>query len=226
MIFSSRIIPGNEKAIGRLQSALARLGTEIVTETDHFVHVSGHPARDELAHMYQLVRPQIAIPVHGEARHLIAHARLAAECQVPQPLVIENGDMVRIGPGGAAIVDEVPVGRLASDGKTLLPLGGEALKERRRVTLNGSAVATVVLDRQGRLAAPPTVSVIGLVESDAAAAAMPYLHAAVERGLDELPPGQVRDDDAVRDAARRALRRVLNERFGKRPLIEIHLVRI
>ena len=226
VIFSSRIIPGNEKAIGRLQSALARLGTEIVTETDHFVHVSGHPARDELAHMYQLVRPQIAIPVHGEARHLIAHARLAAECQVPQPLVIENGDMVRIGPGGAAIVDEVPVGRLASDGKTLLPLGGEALKERRRVTLNGSAVATVVLDRQGRLAAPPTVSVIGLVESDAAAAAMPYLHAAVERGLDELPPGQVRDDDAVRDAARRALRRVLNERFGKRPLIEIHLVRI
>ncbi len=112
VIFSSRIIPGNEKAIGRLQNALARLGVEIVTEHDHFVHVSGHPARDELVRMYQMVRPQVAIPVHGEARHLIAHAELAGECQVPQALVIENGDLVRLGSSGAAIVDEVPVGRL------------------------------------------------------------------------------------------------------------------
>ena len=149
VIFSSRIIPGNEKAINRLQNALVRLGVEIVTEEDHFVHVSGHPARDELVRMYQMVRPQVAIPVHGEARHLIAHAHLAEECQVQQPLVIQNGDMVRLTPSGAAIVDEVPVGRLASDGKGLLPLGGAALKDRRRITLNGSAVATLVLDRQG-----------------------------------------------------------------------------
>src|SRR5712691_13259754 len=134
-IFSSRIIPGNEKAINRLQNALVRLGVEIVTEEDHFVHVSGHPARDELVRMYQMVRPRVAIPVHGEARHLIAHARLAEECQVQQPLVIQNGDMVRLTPSGAAIVDEVPVGRLASDGKGLLPLGGAALKDRRRVIL-------------------------------------------------------------------------------------------
>ncbi len=99
VIFSSRIIPGNEKSIGRLQNALARLGIEIVTELDHFVHVSGHPARDELVRMYQMIRPQIAIPVHGEARHLIAHAHLAGECQVPQPLIVENGDMVRLGRG-------------------------------------------------------------------------------------------------------------------------------
>ena len=99
VIFSSRIIPGNEKAINRLQNALVRLGIEIVTEEDHFVHVSGHPARDELVRMYQMVRPQIAVPVHGEARHLIAHAELAGECQVPQPLVIQNGDMVRLARG-------------------------------------------------------------------------------------------------------------------------------
>ena len=226
VIFSSRIIPGNEKPIGRLHNALARMRIEIVTETDHFVHVSGHPARDELLHMYQLVRPRIAIPVHGEARHMIAHARLAADCQVPQALVIENGDLVRIGAGKAAIVDEVPVGRLASDGKSLLPIGGEALRQRQRVTFNGSAVATVVLDRNGGLAAPPTVSAIGLVESAAAAAAAPHLRNAVERAIDELPSARRRDDDAVRDAVRRALRRVFNERFGKRPLTEIHLVRI
>jgi ribonuclease J len=226
VIFSSRIIPGNEKSINRLQNALVRLGIEIITEEDHFVHVSGHPARDELVRMYQMVRPRVAIPVHGEARHLIAHAQLAEQCQVQQPLVIQNGDMVRLTPSGAAIVDEVPVGRLASDGKGLLPLGGGALKDRRRVTLNGSAVATLVLDRQGRLAAPPAISLIGLVEEAAVAAAAPFLIHAVERVLSDLPGGPRRDDDAVRDAVRRTLRRVINERFGKRPLIELHLVRI
>jgi len=226
VIFSSRIIPGNEKSINRLQNALVRLGVEIVTEEDHFVHVSGHPARDELVRMYQLVRPRIAVPVHGEARHLIAHAELAGECQVQQPLVIQNGDMVRLAPSGASVVDEVTVGRLASDGKGLLPLDGTTLKDRRRVTFNGTAVATLVLNRHGQPLAPPTISMIGVVEPAAADAAAPALRTAVERALDELPGGVRRDDEAVRDAARRALRRVLNERFGKRPLVEIHLVRI
>jgi ribonuclease J len=226
VIFSSWIIPGNEKSINRLQNALVRLGVEIVTEEDHFVHVSGHPARDELVRMYQMVRPQIAVPVHGEARHLIAHAELAGECQVQQPLVIQNGDMVRLAARGASIVDEVPVGRLASDGKGLLPIDGMALKERRRVTFNGSAVATLVLDRRGEPLAQPTISTIGVVEPAEAEAAAPALRSAVERAIDELPVSLRRDDEAVRDAARRALRRVLNERFGKRPLVEIHLVRI
>jgi len=226
VIFSSRIIPGNEKAINRLQNALVRLGIEIVTEEDHFVHVSGHPARDELVRMYQMVRPRVAIPVHGEARHLIAHAHLAEECQVQQPLVIQNGDMVRLTASSASIVDAVPVGRLASDGKGLLPLGGVALKDRRRVILNGSAAVTLVLHRQGRLAAPPAISLIGLVEEAAASAALPFLRDAAQRALEELPAGQRRDDDVVHDAVRRTLRRAIDERFGKRPLIEIHLVRI
>jgi len=226
VIFSSRIIPGNEKAINRLQNGLVRFGVEIVTEEDHFVHVSGHPARDELVRMYQMVRPRVAIPVHGEARHLIAHAQLAGECQVQQPLVIQNGDVVRLAAAGASVVDEVAVGRLASDGRGLLPLNGTALKDRRRVTFNGTAVATLVLDRSGGLAAPVTMSVIGVVERGAADAAAPALRSAVERAVDELPTGSRRDDEAVRDAVQRALRRILYERFGKRPLVEIHLVRI
>jgi len=120
----------------------------------------------------------------------------------------------------------VPVGRLASDGKGLLPLDGAALKDRRRVVMNGTAVATLVLNRQGRLAAPPAISLIGLVEESAARAALPFLRDAAERAVGELPAGPRGDDDAVRDAARRALRRVINDRFGKRPLIEVHLVRI
>src|SRR5215472_16991278 len=226
VIFSSRIIPGNEKAISRLHNGLIRLGVELVTTDDHFVHVSGHPCRAELVRMYQMVRPHVAIPVHGEARHLQAHANLAEECQVQQPLIIENGDMVRLSPSGATIVDEVPVGRLASDGKGLLPLGGVALKDRRRITSNGSAVATLVLDRQGRFAAPPAISLIGLVEEEAATAAAPFFCDAVEHAVEALPAATRRDDDMVRDVVRRALRRVINDRFGKRPLIEIHLIRI
>jgi ribonuclease J len=101
VVFSSRVIPGNEKAISALQNELVRKGIEVVTDREHFTHVSGHPARDELAQMYQWVRPQVAIPVHGEARHLSAHAELARDCQVPQALVAENGDL-RAGAGRPA----------------------------------------------------------------------------------------------------------------------------
>jgi ribonuclease J len=156
---------------------------------------------------------------------MIAHARLAAECQVPQPVVIENGDLVRLASGSAAIVDTLPVGRLASDGKSLLPLDGAVLQERRRAGIGGTALASLVLDRRGRLAAPPAASLIGVVE-DASEAAAPFLRSAIERALVDMPAGQRHDDAAVREAVRRALRRALNERFGKRPLIEIHLVRI
>ena len=226
VIFSSRIIPGNEKTIGRLQNALARLGVEIVTELDHFVHVSGHPARDELVRMYQMIRPKVAVPVHGETRHLIANAELARDCQVPQTLVIENGDLVRLDSSGATIIDEVPVGRLASDGKALLPLGGAALRDRRRVMFNGSVVAALVLDGHGRLAAKPAITLIGVVEPEIAQQNVPYLQVAIERALDELAPAARREDEIVCDAARRALRRVLNERFGKRSLVEIQIVRV
>jgi ribonuclease J len=226
VIFSSKIIPGNEKAIGRLQNALARRAIEIVTELDSFVHVSGHPAREELLRMYQIVRPQVAIPVHGEARHIAAHVRLAQDCQVPQALAIENGDVVRLASGRGAVVDKVPVGRLAGDGTMLLPLSGEALKDRRRVAFEGTAIATLVLSRDGRFAAPPQISVIGLAEEREIAAANPLLRDAVERVVADLPSGQRRDDEAVRESVRRALRRPLFGRFGKRPLIEVHLVRL
>ena len=224
VVFSSRIIPGNEKAIGRLQNALVRLGVEVVTEADHFVHVSGHPAQDELVRMYQMIRPRIAIPVHGEARHLAAHAHLARECQVEEALVIENGDLIRLDRGGGAVVDEVPVGRIASDGKSLLPIGGAVLQQRRRLAGDGSVVATLVVDRRGWLAAPPQISLIGLAEANAEPAAA--LRDALADAMEGLPAPLRHDDNAVRDLARRVLRRGLNERFGKRPLIEIQLVRL
>ena len=224
VIFSSRIIPGNEKAIGRLHNALLRLGVDVVTDEDHFVHVSGHPYRDELTRMYQMVRPRVAIPVHGEARHLLGHAELARRCQVAQAIVVENGDMVRLDRSGGAIVDEVPSGRIANDGKTLLPIGGEVLRQRRRVGIDGSVVATLVVDRGGALVAPPQLSLLGLAEATAEPAA--DLRDALTHAMESLPAKLRQDDNAVRDTARRVLRGALKQRFGKRPLIDIQLVRL
>jgi len=224
VIFSSRIIPGNEKAIGRLHNALIRAGIEVVTDEDHFVHVSGHPARDELVRMYQMVRPRVAIPVHGEARHLLGHAELARQCQVQQALVIENGCLIRLDKDGASVADDIPVGRIASDGKRLLPIGGAVLQQRRRVGNDGSVVATLVVDRRGVLVAPPQLSLIGLAEATADPAA--ELRDALTGEMESLPASFRQDDNALRDAARRVLRRELKDHFGKRPLIDIQLVRL
>ena len=226
VIFSSKIIPGNEKAIAQLQNGLVRLGVEVITEADHFVHVSGHPARAELVRMYQMVRPHVAIPVHGEARHLAAHAKLAMECQVSDALIIENGDVVRIDIRGATLAGQAPSGRIASDGKRLLPLGGTVLRERRRVGNQGGLVATLILDRAGGLAAAPQIALIGMVEASEVETMSAALRDAVTATVESLPRPMRRDDGSVRDAANRALRKIVNERLGKRALIEVQLVRL
>lgn len=224
VIFSSRVIPGNELAIARLQNDLAQLGVEIVTDKDAFVHVSGHPARDELLRMYQLVRPKIAVPVHGEARHLLAHAKLAEECQVQQALVIRNGHVVRLGPGPAAIVDDVPTGRLGVEGQRLLVVGEGALRARQRMVFNGAAVATVVLDRSGELLATPRISAPGLVENGDPV--VDELADAVEEAVRGLRAHERRVDSLVHETARVAVRRVLRAIFGKKPVTEVHVVRV
>ncbi|MEI9932925.1 MAG: ribonuclease J [Rhizomicrobium sp.] len=134
VIFSSRVIPGNEIGIFELHNKLAALGIEVLTEQDHFVHVSGHPCRDELAEMYRWTRPQIAVPVHGELRHMSEHARLARSLQVPQAVVVENGHMLRLAPGRAEIVDEVPSGRIFLDGRVLVEEGAGFSRARRALS--------------------------------------------------------------------------------------------
>ena len=226
VIFSSRVIPGNDRAIGRLQNRLAGLGVELITEQDHLVHVSGHPAQDELTSMYQMVRPKIAVPVHGETRHLMAQARLAEQCQVPQSIVTRNGEVVKLAPGPAAVIGEVPTGRLVVDGTRLLPSGAEALRSRQRMTFNGAALATIVVDSEGRLRSPPQVTVQGMGAAEEDASLTEELRQRVEQALEELGPRERRDDAALREAARLAVRRSLRAWHGKKPVTEIHLVRI
>jgi ribonuclease J len=226
VIFSSRVIPGNETTIFRLHNKLVRLGVEIITADDHFVHVSGHPAREELSQMYHWVRPRIAIPVHGEARHLAAHAELARDCQVPQQILGENGTLIRLAPGPAGIVDHVPTGRLAVDGKRLLPVDSPVLRARQKMTFNGSATVTLVIGADGLFQGAPIVTAQGLLDPDAEADKLALIAAGVEEALRRLPKISRRDDASVKEAARIAVRRAFRMMLDKKPVTEVHLVRL
>jgi ribonuclease J len=223
-IFSSRVIPGNERSVGRLQNVLMARGVEVITDRDADIHVSGHPARDELVRVYQWVRPKIALPVHGEVRHMVEHAALAKACQVPETIVAPNGTLVRLAPGPAEIIDHVPVGRLARDGDGLVPLEGSALRERRKLLWNGAAAATLVIDRKGRAVAPPKVSLRGIDDESGA------LAEAIASGLGEmladLSASERSDDKRIEEASRQAVRRVVRAHLGKKPLTDVHIVRI
>ena len=226
VIFSSRIIPGNEKPIGQLQNDLARLGVDIVTEKDHFVHVSGHPARDELIAMYQWVRPRIAIPVHGEARHLAAHAKLAEECQVGQGLAISNGTLVQLRPGGAEILEHVHVGRIGLDGKALLSLDSEVMRVRHRTIWNGSAVVSLAINKRGELLGEPQITVHGLLNQSEHRDELAELSEAVRTAVQGVPLAARGDDQSIKEAARIALRRAVHASHGKKPVTDVHLVRV
>jgi ribonuclease J len=223
-IFSSRVIPGNERSVGRLQNALMARGIEVITDRDAGIHVSGHPARDELVRVYQWVRPRIALPVHGEVRHMIEHAALARACQVPEAIVAPNGTLVRLAPGPAEIVDHVSVGRLARDGDGLVAVDGGTLRERRKLLWNGAAAATLVIDGKGRAVAPPKVSLRGIEDEDGALAEA--IVASLGEALADLSASERRDDGRIEEAARQAVRRVVRAHLGKKPLTDVHIVRI
>ncbi len=225
VVFSSRVIPGNEIAIGRLQNALSRLGLHVVTDRDHFIHVSGHPAREELTQMYQWVRPKIAIPVHGEARHLAEHAELARACQVPQALVAENGEVIRLGPQGAEVLERVETGRLALDGTRLVPLGDESVRARQRMNFNGAAMATVVLDSKGALRTDPHVTLQGLLDGQGEEG-LDAARTTIRDALAGLSRSELRDDAAVHESVRVALRRWAYRLLGKRPVTDVHVLRL
>ena len=223
VIFSSRVIPGNERAIGTVQDNLVRRGVHLMTDADHLVHVSGHPARDELRRLYRLVKPRHAVPVHGEWRHLSAHAALAQEAGA-HPILMEDGDILNLAPGAVEVVDSAPVGRLVVDGGRLVPLSGGVMAARRRMLFNGVVLASVAVDGAGRLCGRPRVSAPGLFDGDDPENARVGDEFAA--ALADLPAPLRRDDAALADAARAALRRALGRRLQKRPFVDVHLLRV
>jgi ribonuclease J len=220
VIFSSRIIPGNELGIFELHNKLAGLGVEVLSAEDHFVHVSGHPARDELAQMYRWARPRIAVPVHGELRHMSEHARLAKSLQVPEAVVVTNGQMLRLAPGAAEIIDETPAGRIHLDGRVLVEEGAGLARSRRALGHAGIIAITLVLDDKGRAAAEPSILIEGIPEP---------VHAAVRRAVDEAM-GRYNpkrgDADDLKEAVRRAARRAAADAWGKKPTTRVDVVTV
>jgi ribonuclease J len=226
-IFSSRAIPGNEKAVSKIVNGLVAQGVEVVTDRTNLVHVSGHPRRAELARFYAWTRPKIAVPAHGEALHLAEHAKLARGAGVHQVLVCRNGDLVQLAPGPAAIIDEVPSGRLYKDGALLIDAEARTVAARRRLSFAGIVSVALALGENGALLADPEVELIGIPETDAGGRRMDEIaRDAVEEAFEALPKPRRRDPNEVAEAVRRAVRGAIAERWNKKPICQVHVLEV
>ena len=228
-IFSSRIIPGNEIAIHTMQNKLSDLGVRLYTERDHpGIHVSGHPCRGELEQMYEWARPKIAIPTHGERRHLLEHAAFARDLRISQALAPRNGDMVRLAPGLAEVIDEVPSGRLYIDAGVVTPENGDALRERRHASVNGMLTISLALDGRDKIVSGPRVSSIGLPGDED----YPLSEAVEDLALDAkdafyaLASAERDNDAAVEAALSRALKKAAFRIWKRRPVVEATVLRV
>ncbi len=225
VIFSSRTIPGNERAVGRMQNKLVDLGCDIVTDSDALVHVTGHPRREELKEMYGWIKPRVAIPMHGEARHLAEHAKLAEGAGVKDVLDVRNGDIVRLAPGEAEIIDEAPVGRLFRDGDLLVPSDEGPVRERRSLAFAGAVFVALVRSGRGEVSAEAEIALDGVPAADAEGRPMvDIVRSAVEGTIASIPRERRRDGELVREAVRRAVRSAVEDAWGKRPIAKVLLV--
>ena len=228
-VFSSRIIPGNEIPIRNMQNKLADLGVRLYTERDHpGIHVSGHPCRDELKRMYQWARPHIAVPTHGERRHLLEHAALAKDLQVAHAVAPRNGDMVRLAPGAPGLIDEVPAGRLYVDAGMVTTENGDALRERRHAAFNGVLAVSVALDGRSRLVSGPQVRALGLPGDDdyPLDEVLDDLATEAKDALFRLSADSRDDDHAVEAALSRALKKAAFRIWKRRPVVETTVLRL
>jgi ribonuclease J len=225
VIFSARPIPGNEKAIARVINGLVAQGVEVITDRTHLVHVSGHPRRDELRDMIGWVRPKILIPAHGEPLHLAEHAELARRAGVPQVLVCRNGDLVRLAPGPAEIIDQVPSGRLYKDGALVIEAEARTIAARRRLSFSGIVSVAIAINEKGALVSYPEIELIGLPERDAGGTPLLELaRRAIEETFETLPKPRRRDPDEVAESLRRAVRAAMAQRWGKKPICHVHVL--
>jgi ribonuclease J len=222
VVFSSRVIPGNEREVNAIINRLAAGGIRVITDRDRLVHVSGHPRRGELAEMYSWVKPAVAIPVHGEAMHLAAHADLARGAGVGRVLTIYNGDMVRLAPGKAEKIDSIESGRLYKDGAVVGDLDGVGVAERRKLAFAGQVSVALVLNAKGEMETDPEIALIGLPRGDYAGRLFEEtVRDAVIDTWESLPRPRRRDPEVVREAIRRAVRATIAEGWGKKPVCTV-----
>ena len=222
LVFSARAIPGNEMEIIRIINALTARHVQVITDRDRLVHVSGHPRRGELTDMYAWTKPRIAVPVHGEAMHLAAHAALARELGVPTVIEALNGMVVRLAPDPAGQIGEVETGRLYKDGRLIGDYDSIGVAERRRLSFSGHVVVALVMDRKGETIADPELRLTGLPLADASGRPLEEtVLNAVTGTMDSLPRPQRRDPDVVGEAVRRAVRAAVADAWGKKPVCTV-----
>jgi ribonuclease J len=220
------VIPGNEKAILEIKNNLIEQGIRIIEDSDALVHVSGHPRRSELRRMYEWVRPNILVPVHGEAAHLVAQGELGTSAGIPHVAQVRNGDMVRLAPGSPEIVDKVPFGRVFKDGRLI---GGEqqmGIRDRRRLSFAGHVAINVVFDERHEMAGEPDIVAIGLPETDPSGEAVEdlLLDAAIG-AVESIPRNRRKDLDLVQESVRRAVRAAADDVWGKKPMTTVFVTR-
>lgn len=223
VIFSSSVIPGNEKAIDLLQKKLRAKGIEIITEKTELVHVSGHYAGEDLKKMYDLLNPHIVLPVHGDTYELNCHVQMAKEMGIPYAIGLNDGQMISL-KKEPEIVGEVKSGILAVDGNQIVPLNAQVLKKRRQMMDEGTAVLTLVVDQNAQVVGMPQLSTFGLMAEDEAIKG--ELGQAIANALAEISPERAGEDNLIKDKMRHVVRSFLKEHFGKKPLLEIHLIRV
>jgi ribonuclease J len=227
VIFSSRAIPGNEKAVTRVINGLVTQGVEVITDRTHLVHVSGHPRVDELKELIGWTRPQILVPAHGEPLHLAEHAKLARGAGVPQVVVCRDGDLVRLAPGTAGTIDEVPAGRLYKDGTLLVSAEERTVADRRRLGFAGIVSVALAVSLRGELIAHPSVTLTGMPEADALGHRLEdTAYKAALEAFESMPRARRRDPEAVAEAVRRAVRAAVSATWNKKPTCHVHVLEV
>ncbi|MFK7901234.1 MAG: ribonuclease J [Nitratireductor sp.] len=227
VIFSSRTIPGNEKPILNIMNQFIERGVEIITDKEELVHVSGHPRIHELKKMYSWVQPTISVPVHGEAAHLSAHAKLAGEIGVPQVAPIRNGDILRLAPGNAEVIGEARVGRIYKDAKIIGTEDEIGVKERRKLAYTGIVTCSIVIDRHGNMADEIDMAFHGLPnDTNDGHPFEDVIYDACVGAITSIPPKKRKDTDLVENAAFKAIRAIVHNEWGKKPVVTVFVSKV
>jgi ribonuclease J len=227
VIFSSKIIPGNEKKLYKLHNQLVKNGVDVVSEENEFVHVSGHPNREDLKDMYKWVMPKSVIPVHGEHRHMIEHINFAKEMQVPFPVQVENGDIVQLYPGEKPkVIDKAPVGRMLVDGNISVGEDSISIKERINISFNGILEITILINNKGLLANNPIISYKGIPNKDGSNDFVFDLQDKIRSICKTYSLKNFKQEQNLIDTLKTNCRKAVKEKTGKRPYTNINLVRI
>ena len=224
VIFSSKVIPGNEVAVARLQNQFIAKGVDVFTDGDWKIHVSGHPTREDLVTMYEYIRPQIAVPIHGEMRHLVGHSKLAKMCQVPHTVIAVNGTIVKLDPTGAHIIDHVETGRVGVDGTRLVSLDAVPMRERRRLQSSGIVFVSIVFDENRELALQPYVSSAGLIDEIVDEEILIDAEKSAGDAISSLSKKVMSNEGAIIEAVKREVRVAFKKAIGKKPIIKVHIL--